>query len=190
MPLLTASLAVRQSSGPGLGLLLFLLRKPVSSCLAPDNGISVCLKTNRAAPSLTDIYVCACLCVCASPHGHVWFANQQFLVPVSPLLLFLHLLLPQGSRQEVGSRSEAIVKGKPLASSCYERKCIQMCFLCVRPLSSPSSSSLLSHPCGRESATIPPFFLFLCWSWAFFNFLTGGNATDYLNSFLLVIFQW
>lgn len=78
--------------------------------------------------------------VCASPHGHVWFVNQQFLVPVSPLLLFLHLLLPQGSRQEVGSRSEAIVKGKPPASSCYERKCIQMCFLCVHPLSSPSST--------------------------------------------------
>lgn len=78
----------------------------------------------------------ACVCVLCS---HVWFANQQFLVPVSPLLLFLHLLLPQGSRQEVGSRSEAIVKGKPLASSCYERKCIQMCFLCVRP-------SLLPRP--------------------------------------------
>lgn len=88
------------------------------------------------------MYVCACICV--SPHGHVWFANQQFLVPVSPLLLFLQLLLPQGSRQEVGSRSEAIVKGKPPASSCYERKCIQMCFLCVLPLSSPSLHSPLS----------------------------------------------
>lgn len=50
MPLLKASLAARQSSGPGLQLLLFLLRRPVSSCLAPDNGISVCLKTNCAAP--------------------------------------------------------------------------------------------------------------------------------------------
>lgn len=65
-------------------------------------------------------------------------------MPVSPLLLFLQLLLPQGSMQEVGSRSEAIVKGKPPASSCYERKCIQMCFLCVLPLSSPSLQSPLS----------------------------------------------
>lgn len=112
-------------------------------------------------------------CVCVSLHSHVWFANQQFLVPFSPLLVFLHLLLPQGSRQEVGSRSEAIVKGKPLASSCYERKCIQMCFLCVRPLSSPSSAlpsfSLPSHPCGIESATIPTFFPSSCLSWAFFS---------------------
>lgn len=121
------------------------------------------------------VRACTLVCVCVSPHGHVWFANQQFLVPVSPLLLFLHLLLPQGSRQEVGSRSEAIVKGKPLASSCYERKCIQMCFLCVRPLSSPSSSSLPSfslpsHPCGRQSVHCPSFFLSLCLSRVFFVF--------------------
>lgn len=146
---------MRQSSGPGLGLLLFLLRKTMSSCSAPDNGISVCLKTVTLLHSrVTFMCVRVYLYVCV--HCHVWFANQQFLVPVAPLLLFLHLLLPQGSRQEVGSRSEAIVKGKPLASSCYERKCIQMCFLCVHRLSSPSSSScpplsLLSHPshpCG------------------------------------------
>lgn len=106
---------------------------------------------------MTDIYVCVCACVCL--HMAMFgLLTSSFLVPVSPLLLFLRLLLPQGSRQEVGSRSEAIVKGKPLASSCYERKCIQMCFLCVRPLFSPPSfPSSFSHPCGRDSASLPSF---------------------------------
>jgi len=38
---------------------------------------------------------------------------------------------PQGGKNalEAGSRSEAIVKGKLSGTSCYERKCIQMCFL-------------------------------------------------------------
>ncbi len=41
---------------------------------------------------------------------------------------------PQGKNAlEAGSRSEAIVKGKLSGTSCYERKCIQMCFLTNPP---------------------------------------------------------
>lgn len=126
---------------------------------------------------MTDIYVCVCACVCL--HMAMFgLLTSSFLVPVSPLLLFLRLLLPQGSRQEVGSRSEAIVKGKPLASSCYERKCIQMCFLCVRPLFSPPSfPSSFSHPCGRDSASLPSF-LSLCFSWVFLSMCARSNAAS------------
>ncbi|GAA6109088.1 uncharacterized [Tachysurus ichikawai] len=44
---------------------------------------------------------------------------------------------PRGKQQaqEAGSRSEAIVKGKPSGTSCYERKYTEMCFLppCLQP---------------------------------------------------------
>lgn len=36
-----------------------------------------------------------------------------------------------GKELEVGSRTEAIVERKKLQSSCYDRKCRQMCFLTI-----------------------------------------------------------
>lgn len=51
-------------------------------------------------------------------------------------------LSPPGGKQlahEAGSRSEAIVKGKPSGTSCYERKYTEMCFLPACPAPPPPS---------------------------------------------------
>ena len=128
----------------------------------------------------TCVCVCVCVCVC-SPKG----VCMHMCVVLScragyPAALGGALCLcpgsapssssPQGSpgKQEVGSRSEAIVKGKPLASSCYERKCIQMCFLFIHPRSSPLSPPppppKPSPSCRRESDNHPSLFpaLLIC----------------------------
>lgn len=67
---------------------------------------------------------------------------------------------PQGKNAlEAGSRSEAIVKGKLSGTSCYERKCIQMCFL-----TSPLRLSLThqhTHTHTELRLGIGPFFSFL-----------------------------
>lgn len=114
-----------------------------------------------AAPlqSLNDM----CACTRTAMFGLLTSSFLALAVPAA--LLRLPHLLPQGSRQEVGSRSEAIVKGKPLASSCYERKCIQMCFLCVHPLSPlPPPSCLFSLPRTRAAKNRPLCPLLFCLS--------------------------
>ncbi len=69
---------------------------------------------------------------------------------------------PQGKNAlEAGSRSEAIVKGKLSGTSCYERKCIQMCFL-TSPLWLPLThvhTHTHTPNSGWESDLFSPFSL-------------------------------
>lgn len=172
MSLLAASLAVRQSSGPGPWLLLVLLRKPVSSCSVLRQW-EKCLSQDPSSCLKADWHLCMCVPAYVCP-----FMAMFGLLTSSFWCLSLLLLLPQGSRQEVGSRSEAIVKGKPLASSCYERKCIQMCFLYVHPpfcsLIPPLLLSPLSPMWQRSSHCSSSLLLPL------FVLLARQNVTNYL----------
>lgn len=73
--------------------------------------------------------------------------------------------LPRGRNAlEAGSRSEAIVKGKLSGTSCYERKCIQMCFLTSPHSASPSHV----HTHTKPKLEIRPFF-------SFHSFLFGSR---------------
>lgn len=69
--------------------------------------------------------------------GTQGWGTARWQMTTRPLCLCPPAELPWGKQQarEAGSRSEAIVKGKPSGTSCYERKYTEMCFLppCLQP---------------------------------------------------------